>query len=365
MYVEPATSWPSWLFVCSALALDCWEIIYTAPLGLWAQYARLQFPSVSWISLASPLPPSSLLVSQPSWPCLIQTDRFPDHFGPLLTHRPVSRLSLSHAEAGGVTDAVCTFSSNRPFSVSTAPGFCGARRGLKNIVNKASRQSSSTASRSKKNFRTTIQWELPVPIKGVLWKAHCASVFSRTGWVVRRLTLPELMVAYDVPTKLCPADPGEWTELPFLNLPPFKLLQSALQRWEGIEVKSLLLSSPRTVDDTSRLPQVPQSMYIAQGSKENRIEFLTSTKADSAEAFADQWNDRILNHFPDARDKRTLFMIRSQGSCPLDLLRSWCLRRWRRNVLRSFLQFLKSEHGVPWQTNAASDPDLMAGRSCL
>jgi len=33
--------------------------------------------------------------------------------------------------------------------------------------------------------------------------------------------------------------------------------------------------------------------------------------------------------------------------------------------LTKFLQFLKSEHGVPWQTNAASDPDLMAGRSCL
>jgi hypothetical protein len=44
-------------------------------------------------------------------------------------------------------------------------------------------------------------------------------------------------------------------------------------------------------------------MYHKQDALQNREEFQISTKADHAEAFAEQWDERVLRPFPWAYEK--------------------------------------------------------------
>jgi hypothetical protein len=52
---------------------------------------------------------------------------------------------------------------------------------------------------------------------------------------------------------------------------------------------------------------------------------------------------------------------------PLDSLRDFLIRRWRRNVLKSLIEYLNDEHGYLWREGIHPDieADLVAGRDCM
>jgi hypothetical protein len=207
-------------------------------------------------------------------------------------------------------------------------------------------------------------------------KVECPSVFSKTGWVNRQLSLVELMSAFDVPTSARPRGPPSKSLLPaaecsFLHTPPLKLLQRFIECWlpnaspieysvaENHQEKDAISAAG---DATKAGPMYSQDTWRVEG----EAQFATSTSADDAVAFVDMWNDRIWSGATFSSGHREAFNQKFGGRCPLDSLRVACLERWRKNVLRSFLRYVWHKHGTEWEVMVPRNHlDLKVGQRCL
>jgi hypothetical protein len=379
LIVVSPEAWPACLFACTALALDCHEVWYAGALGRWATRARDLYPSASWLPLAR-VPSASLQSSAfpLPWPCVVQApdlSMLPEEWfaaRPIffvgIDHRVAFRVTLTHAATGGVTDTSWVFSSNRPFTSFDALGFQAAAHCLRHVGSKAARVAAPKVVSATEASMQRLQWNRPVTIAHVRGPAGCESVFSPTGWVVRKLTLEELMAVFDVPSMARPevidSDGEGVLRLPFLTLPPLKLLQAALQCWSAADTGTVQVSSPVEVPPP-QLAQLPDNMYGAPtGPEGNRVEFQMSTKSDDAEAFVEQWNERVYQPFAWVTLTRQRFADKYPDKCPLDVLRGFCLRRWCKNVRRCFIGYLRREYRPDWSLQLARNhPDLQAGRS--
>jgi hypothetical protein len=94
-------------------------------------------------------------------------------------------------------------------------------------------------------------------------------------------------------------------------------------------------------------------------------EHLTATKADGALAHTDIWNVRIWRKWTQAKVKAEVYVL-EHGQDPLDTLRAWLLRMWRRNVLASYRTYMLKEYGSAWSCpRDCNRSDLIVGRSCI
>jgi hypothetical protein len=344
----------------------------------------------------------------PTWPCLIHANDLSIVPSGWFTMRRILSssahsalphvLSLSHAHSGGVLQGQWLFYSNRQFvrqeldfrsaadplhsirhvvnptTPLPATSTCTGRRVAAATSTKAIlRTGSSPASKHRVSWGLNIQSSplgcealLPASAPGSV--IRCPSVFTSSGWVDRSLTLPELMSAFDVPPQAHPRGrPDKGEKVPFgccfLVTPPIKLLQRCLECWAP-EMAPIQYEEKREVPGTTA--RESEGMYIQDDQKSGpRAEFALSTKADDAEAFTEMWNDRIWERVPFCHKRKSAFACRYAGRCPLDAIRAGCLRRWRKNVLTSLIQYLRHKHGDSWSTSCRDHPDLVAGRLCL
>jgi len=380
--------WPAWIFVCQALSLTCQEIIYSGSLDAWAQHVRNAFRDVPWFSMTEHGLQNSQFAKNPVWLCLL--------LSPDLSYLPPGWLStrqflavglhfqhvlnLSHCSSGGVLQGKWSFSSNRPFArtESELPEVGGSRNSVRQVIQTA------TPSACKSTMKQ-VRWRDPLaiaegadtllscdsllPCETPLMRVKCPSVFSKTGWVVRQLSLVELMSAFDVPTLARPGGPPPkslWatSDCSFLHNPPLKLLQRCIECWlpTGSPIKYSELKGYPSGNAAGAGPMYSQDARRGEG----EAQFAASTKADDAVAFIDMWNDRIWSGVAASSGHREAFNQKFSGRCPLDSLRAACLARWRKNVLRSFLRYVRRKHGAEWEVKVPRNHrDLEVGRQCL
>ncbi len=166
------------------------------------------------------------------------------------------------------------------------------------------------------------------------------------------------MAVFDIPPQAHPqgcVDKGEKVPVGccFTATPPIKLLQRCLECWIP-EVAPIRYEEAK---EPEKIGLEPKGMYVQDGPQSGtRAEIVVSTKADDAEAFTEMWNDRIWERCSFCPQARTAFASKFEGRCPLDAIRGACLRRWRKNVLRSLLQYLRQNHGETWSSSCRDHP---------
>jgi hypothetical protein len=86
------------------------------------------------------------------------------------------------------------------------------------------------------------------------------------------------------------------------------------------------------------------------------------------------WNDKVLAPWAqDAAVMTNLELFEAQfGTDALSVLRQMALRRWRRNLLRSFGRYMAKHYPRPWQVKPVDSPllgewrkDMAAAADCL
>jgi hypothetical protein len=90
-------------------------------------------------------------------------------------------------------------------------------------------------------------------------------------------------------------------------------------------------------------------------------------KADDAATPIPLWDERVW--CGNSHEDSVLAFKASFNKCPLSSLRLFLLRRWKLNVRRSFILFLKRKYGDPRDPNRLASPeaqrDIEVGRECL
>lgn len=196
-----------------------------------------------------------------------------------------------------------------------------------------------------------------------VWKVVAKSVFSRTGWVKRDLTMDELMDVYDVSVEdrrkmnevvfKCglAACPSEFTQqLPVRVL--LRCLEVLLTPRNEMVVKDAVEDKwgDQPVCETHHLENVLKerewermSLMVSAGQGVTD-EAKQQTKNDDASAQVVHWNERIF------RGLNRIY-IPEQHARILDVLREGQLRRYwsyKYGVIRSFRKFMEREHGDNW-----------------
>jgi len=198
-----------------------------------------------------------------------------------------------------------------------------------------------------------------LPVDGVLDAVLCPLVYSQTKWVVRRLTVKELLSVFDLSESL-KSEFRSGAECPFLSSAPGRLLGALLS---GIphsakphEIR-VFPSLSQPVDFGERLSiEIPQ--WPDQTGVEWTGESESTTKSDDARAHTRLWDQRVLSgaYFDNA--KAAHYEAKFGMTC-LDALRGWFLCRWRRLVCQSLLMYLEEIQ------DAAVPRDLEIGRDAL
>ncbi|MFN9982053.1 MAG: hypothetical protein ACK53Y_19160, partial [bacterium] len=85
----------------------------------------------------------------------------------------------------------------------------------------------------------------------------------------------------------------------------------------------------------------------------------STTTADNTEVPIELWNDRVMKAFPHAQDQARGFE-ECRGANPLDVLRSFFVRVWRRRILRGLLQYLSTPRDP-----LGKEREKEVGRECL
>jgi len=238
-----------------------------------------------------------------------------------------------------------------------------------------------------------LPWNTP------LIRVQGPSVFKPKQEVQRRLLAKELAQVYDMSVVMSNQF-GEWDKpslhLPFIKTLPSKVWATMLESVTGrmtqrIEQTASILKDLKQGQEVL-LPHMevqnvqtdskvntpipgPKSnvegtrgrQQIVEGRLDGRDENeedrnAKATKADDARIPVEMWDEEILNEFPHLELTREV-------QAAINILREWMLRKWRRNVFRSFCKYLHSNHGPNWISIESRNGDLVkdveAGRDCL
>jgi len=243
---------------------------------------------------------------------------------------------------------------------------------------------------------------------------QCCSVFRPGEWVHRPLSAVELGRVFDIPPLIGHRFVSVVLRaLPWLQSPPLKVLHhvsklvfrggGVLDRSQfaeeakfeeiedagvaSLEVKDAGVATLRQLSNSSLDPAVsvtedsvqkqelkpvkdetnsldpvpPPQNTLNLSSAELEVwqqQFAKSVKSDDAVTPVHLWDTRVWRvGVQPSRVER--FKARYQ-CCPLTVLRKFLLCRWRRNVYRSFLQFLVNEYRTQWWQDTLSPSALQA-----
>jgi hypothetical protein len=382
-----SSGWPSWLYLCGTLHIQCLAVFTDYWDHLWVAHARESgpLPQTLWFPLIDLTKSASQFLSQPCT-ILVQGQAHLPLPSPWFTkhsilwahpHSPLPELpyscTISHLETGGVLDASWTFFSNTPFrrQLPTLPSssllqkigwttHC-TRRQICSPPERSHHRSLPFAQKLPGNI-VDCRGLLPLdpPSIGVL----CPSVFAKMGWVVRPLSDAELYQVFDLPPSAIPkhvSDAANSEDKPLWQLaPPSKVLQRAYLQWaQEIGVNYQAPPTP------GRGKPSALTMYNATEALVLDSAFVSAIKADGADTPVFLWNDRIwaLGMHNETRVAR--FRVRWDGHCPLDGIRAGLLCYWRGRVRRSLLKYLKETYGPKWWEHPGSKQDAEIGRDCL
>ena len=149
------------------------------------------------------------------------------------------------------------------------------------------------------------------------------------------------MGVFDLSHTLLPADVNGDQEVdttmmsevyPFVSTPPVNIILQALSRWEaGPQLFHYFNEEGREVLEPAKGGMYELSQLAAVDLNQ------VSVKSDDAVAPAHLWDARIWNQVPVDGSSREAYQTSHGGLDPLDAIRTFGLRYWRRVVTKSLL----------------------------
>jgi len=370
-------SWPGWLSILPSFGFTCSVLLITDASVPWLAALLQSHPRCRVVPLSDAtkvdfsgysfgfLQGSHRLYSLISTPSahIVHSLDFPAPSpppGPFL-------LSLFHPDYGGVVSGRWDFYSSCPLDIPAPANVEG--RTLFHLIDCTRRVSNFQAAAPAPQFLPipNVEWvdEAQIVLDGCGWLplAHvnglirCPLNFSPTRWATRRLTSKEMLSVFDWSEGLLEVFP-EGSKLPFLSSAPGRLLGAilgALPHASKPKITplnhALLLQEPHSQHETLHWPVQPGTEW--HGVSES------TTTSDETRPPAELWNIRVMNRFENAWHLYQGFEAR-RGYGPLEAIRDFLLRAWRRRVLRSLLRYLAHQHGC-----AGRERDLEVGRDCI
>jgi len=280
---------------------------------------------------------------------------------------------VHHFEVGGMTDGAWSIRSNRNLALETS----GLRRSLGMILQPVNSGKRMTEERCLKRAKSmgAIEGVDLVPAGRKRLKVLSPSVFTQDDLVLRDMLPCELMDAYDVEVTVQDAlkEASRIHSVPlslaFVLEAPGKLLTAVGQA----VLKGLLNPCPlemETKNDEANLAsdkvctpifsvaakaldtQVPDSVTIDPVAKEVSTEpDVEAAKEDDAAVNFGVWDKRSVENFNDTEANRGALICIKGTHCKethgrlFDAFRVLLLRRYRHNLMRSFLKYLHEKHG--------------------
>ena len=281
----------------------------------------------------------------------------------------------SHADAGGVTDGTWTcYSQNLDLSPKEANP---VRRNLRHVLR-------TTEGASSKRALTRCHSQPSMPDERTKWKLKMPSVitfsvFDKTGPVHRLITIEELLDIYDMELMVQAELKNFWKDQgvkptrSFVDQVPIKVLRSLASRLVNeLKPKPVLDQSEDTSsidsDTTVRHQNLKSIINAKQGDEDidydtddgslaNELLPDTDNKSlpdraacpDDKEADAEDWDIWMVENFVDLNSKKEGLVCTGtydkEAHAPFfEAFRKLLIRRYRKNVLSSFLSYLKSEY---------------------
>ncbi len=210
-------------------------------------------------------------------------------------------------------------------------------------------------------------------------KYCCPSVFSPSKRTIRSLSTLELGSMMHVPQSMLKALPAS-LGYPFIYALPGSL---AVTIWENSNLflhhavrqttYECLAESARGRSNEVLKDSPPametQTSYINGSTSlssygHNNFDFSRAVKADDAATPTFLWDDRVWSlKYHDTKRKEE-FREHYPSSDVLETIRNFLLRRWRKNVWRSFRTYMRSIHGDTWYRSGAGI-ELTVGQDAL
>jgi len=226
-------AWPAWLFILSALHIDCHTVIITSRAPAWLPYLQQFCPQVqfwlNWESIQTTNMTSVdwwLLHGSPQWvacqmPYLSQKAVIVSYSysGLVSPSHTKHTCSISSSAAGSVVDALWWFDIPCDIALMSPPTMY--RRFLRHIINPAT----SSRFHHDTSAACVLSAEGPLPITQLHYPVECRSVFNGGNVTIRPLSVEELGRAFDLPPPLVKLFLSmSRFSLPWLSSPPLKVL---------------------------------------------------------------------------------------------------------------------------------------------
>ena len=186
-----------------------------------------------------------------------------------------------------------------------------------------------------------------LPVDGWNISVGTLSVFSKTGWVERKLTPKELAIAFDLPVDLHRSWEFALGELPFLRTTPSKVLMSLELAVVG-SVASHAVARPVPVRSETPL-SLPSSLPAALLTQSGVA--VKAAKANDAEADVSLWDAELAELFPE----QLKVLSKEKLGWVCKAWRNGLIEDWKRRMTKEASEYLYSRHGASWRTTRSRD----------
>ncbi len=289
-----------------------------------------------------------------------------------------NKLILNHSGCGGVTDGVWTVHTYTSLMVKPIRPMMQAQRDATTIMDSminTGRPCKQPEDIVTGKLRTILIRPEVYHASGLLpWKGKnpqviTRSVFSPTKWCCRTLSLEERLYSRDVTGTVIKTLSHSLQKI-LVNEDsylPDKCCMSLLDGFVQDCQEHNPQASQRTVENpifSFALGSVGLTLLERREAEAETKRMQAATKSDDAEVPVHLWDHRILPQ------------LEHPGRNPiLNTIRVFCLRWWRRNVLREFLAWYKATHPTVLRKgridvrrslkNQKAKHDLDCGRDCI
>jgi hypothetical protein len=135
------------------------------------------------------------------------------------------------------------------------------------------------------------------------------------------------------------------------EIEPQQVSPSAPEPHESVSVRQL-------VPVNSTYAELEDSRRLSQSELEIRHhQYAKSVKSDDAATPVHLWDNRV---WKSPHDRAAVLHCHSRyGHCPLTTWRCFLLRRWRINLRKSLMYYLKVKHGDQWWSGCNPSQELL------
>jgi hypothetical protein len=177
------------------------------------------------------------------------------------------------------------------------------------------------------------------------------------------------MGAFDLGKILLPAgvngdQAASVSQCPFVLTPRVNIVIQLLNHWEA-SAQLFRYHTSTVLTQPAELGDIKGGIYMPDGDGGQSGPTGVSIKSDDASTPVHLWDDRIWDGVAVAAEAVAAFRNRFDGRSPLEAIREFGIRYWRRRILCSLLTYLRESYGARWFENPAAAIDRSVGVDCV